>query len=102
VPSVESANRSAFHLYVVRLRTSEISKSHRQVFDHLRGAGIGVNLHYIPVHLQPYYRGLGFASGQYPESEAHGETAITLPLHPSLTEQDQGFVIKTLAEIISG
>lgn len=102
LPSVESANRSAFHLYVVRLKTRDISKSHRQVFDHLREAGIGVNLHYMPVHLQPYYRGLGFAGGQFPESEAHGKTAITLPLHTGLTEQDQGFVIRTLAEVISG
>src|SRR5450631_2724151 len=88
LPSVHDANRSAFHLYVVRLKAAAIlRKSHRQVFDELRQRGIGVNLHYIPVHLQPYYRRLGFAPGQYPQAEAYGETAITLPLYPAMTDR---------------
>lgn len=101
LPCIQPANRSAFHLYVVRLKLSEISKSHRQVFEQLREAGIGVNLHYTPVHLQLYYRDLGFAVGQYPESETHGVTAITLPLHPSLNEQNQNHIIDTLAKMLT-
>ena len=102
LPFVDSANRSAFHLYIVRLKTDAVSKTHRQVFEQFREAEIGVNLHYTPIHLQPYYQALGFTAGQYPESEAHGETAITLPLHPSLTEQDQSHVIETLGKALGG
>jgi UDP-4-amino-4,6-dideoxy-N-acetyl-beta-L-altrosamine transaminase len=101
LPCIQSANRSAFHLYVVRLNLSEILKSHRQVFEELRSAKIGVNVHYMPVHLQPYYRGLGFSVGQYPESETHGATAITLPLHPSLNEQDHNYIIDILVKTLT-
>jgi dTDP-4-amino-4,6-dideoxygalactose transaminase len=101
LPKVHGDNRSAFHLYVVRLKAAAIRrKSHRQVFDELRQRGIGVNLHYIPVHLQPYYRRLGFAPGQYPQAEAYGETAITLPLYPAMTDRQQDSVVAALKEII--
>jgi UDP-4-amino-4,6-dideoxy-N-acetyl-beta-L-altrosamine transaminase len=92
---------SGYHLYVVRLRLEAIHRSHRQVFDALRGAGIGVNLHYIPVHLQPYYRALGFAPGQFPASEAYYADAITLPLYPALTEAEQAQVVDALAAALS-
>jgi dTDP-4-amino-4,6-dideoxygalactose transaminase len=86
---------------VVRLNAAAIlRKSHRQVFDELRQRNIGVNLHYIPVHLQPYYRRLGFAPGQYPQAEAYGETAITLPLYPAMTDRQQDSVVAALKEII--
>jgi dTDP-4-amino-4,6-dideoxygalactose transaminase len=71
------------------------------VFDGLRARGIGANVHYIPVHLQPYYRALGFRAGQFPEAEAHGATAITLPLHPRLSEQDQDRVVTALGEVLA-
>jgi UDP-4-amino-4,6-dideoxy-N-acetyl-beta-L-altrosamine transaminase len=101
LPSVHGDNRSAFHLYVVRLKAAAIlRKSHRRVFDELRQRNIGVNLHYIPVHLQPYYRRLGFAAGQYPEAEAYGGEAITLPLYPALTDSQQDRVVAALEEII--
>ena len=96
LPTVQPENRSAFHLYVVRVKRNATGKAHRQVFDELRQQGIGVNLHYIPVHLQPYYRGLGFTLGQYPQAEAHGETAITLPLYAVLTDQQQDQVVDSL------
>lgn len=99
-PSVQAPNRSAFHLYVVRLKPNAATKTHREVFDALRAHGIGVNVHYMPVHLQRYYRKLGFREGQYPEAEAHGETAITLPLYPTLTEDEQNKVIQALKEIL--
>jgi UDP-4-amino-4,6-dideoxy-N-acetyl-beta-L-altrosamine transaminase len=101
LPSVHGDNRSAFHLYVVRLKADAIlRKSHRTVFDELRQRNVGVNLHYTPVHLQPYYRRLGFAPGQYPEAEAYGETAITLPLYPAMTDRQQDSVVAALKEII--
>ena len=81
---------SAFHLYVVRLKAGARRATHRQVFDDLRSKGIGVNLHYIPVHLQPYYRALGFSAGQFPEAEAHGREAITLPMYPGIDGCDAG------------
>jgi UDP-4-amino-4,6-dideoxy-N-acetyl-beta-L-altrosamine transaminase len=93
---------SGYHLYVVRLRLEALHRSHRQVFDALHGAGIGVNLHYIPVHLQPYYRALGFGPGQYPASEAYYAEAITLPLYPALTDAEQAQVVDALAAALSG
>jgi len=101
LPFIQLENSSAFHLYIVRLVNDKLTKSHRQVFEQLRGLGIGVNLHYLPVHLQPYYRGLGFEGGQFPESEMHGASAITLPLHPNLTKQEQDFIIRSVSTILS-
>lgn len=86
---------SAFHLYVVRLKTDD-ADLHRTVFEKLREQGIGVNLHYIPVHLQPYYEALGFRRGDYPEAERYYRQAITLPLFPGMSEQDQDDVIRVL------
>jgi len=101
LPAVQKENDSAFHLYVVRLQLNELSKSHRQVFEELRQNDIGVNLHYIPVHLQPYYRALGFREGQFPEAEAHGKTAITLPLYPVMSDQEQDQVVSVLTKVLS-
>jgi dTDP-4-amino-4,6-dideoxygalactose transaminase len=97
LPVVQAENRSAFHLYVIRLKLDRIRRTHRQAFDHMRSRGIAVNLHYAPVHLQPYYRDLGFAEGQQPEAEAYGASAMTLPLYPGLTDLEQQTVITTLA-----
>ena len=100
LPTVSPANLSSFHLYVIRLNSSACRKCHRDVFEALRERGIGVNLHYTPVHLQPYFRSLGFTLGQFPESEAHGREAITLPLFPDLQEHEQDSVIRSLREVL--
>ena len=100
LPTVQLVNESAFHLYVVRLKSDAATKAHRQVFEELRQRGIGVNLHYMPVHLQPYYRSLGFSSGQYPEAEAYGNEAITLPLYAALTNRQQDQVVSALKEVL--
>ena len=100
LPTVLAGNRSAFHLYVVRLQASVAKKTHRLVFDELRRRGVGVNLHYTPVHLQPYYRGLGFLPGQYPEAERYGREAITLPLYPNLTDAMQDEVVAALQQTL--
>jgi dTDP-4-amino-4,6-dideoxygalactose transaminase len=101
LPVVQPENRSAHHLYVIRLKRDTV-KTHRQVFEELQQRGVGVNLHYMPVHLQPYYCELGFKRGQYPEAEVHGESAITLPLYSALTDQQQDQVIVALKEILCG
>lgn len=96
LPMVKPGNRSAFHLYTVRLPIDAGPATHARVFDAMRAGGINVNLHYVPVHLQPYYRRLGFKPGQFPEAEAHGREAITLPLYPTLSEAAQDTVVALL------
>lgn len=91
---------SALHLYVVRLQLDRIGKSHREVFESLRNQGIGVNLHYIPVHTQPYYQRMGFKPGDYPEAERYYAEAISLPIYPAMTEEQQNQVIAALARTI--
>jgi UDP-4-amino-4,6-dideoxy-N-acetyl-beta-L-altrosamine transaminase len=91
--------RSALHLSVIRLHEPD-PQHHRRVFEGLRAAGIGVQLHYSPVHLQPYYRRLGFSEGDFPEAEAYARNAISLPLYPGLGEQDQDRVVKALSSLL--
>lgn len=100
LPTVQPENRSAFHLYVVRVKRDATAKTHRQIFEELRRRNYGVQLHYVPVHLQPYYRALGFSPGQYPQAEEHGKSAFSLPLFPALTDQEQDQVVLTLKEIL--
>jgi UDP-4-amino-4,6-dideoxy-N-acetyl-beta-L-altrosamine transaminase len=100
LPAPQAEAESAWHLYVVRLQTGRIGKSHREVFEALREAGIGVNLHYIPVHLQPYYRALGFAPGDFPEAERYYGQALTLPLYPAMSEAEQDIVIRQLQQLV--
>jgi UDP-4-amino-4,6-dideoxy-N-acetyl-beta-L-altrosamine transaminase len=89
-------SHSALHLYVIRLKLSEIAKTHREVFEALRANGIGVNLHYIPVYLQPYYEQMGFKKGHCPEAEAYYAEAISLPMYSGLTSQQQDQVAMAL------
>ena len=88
--------RSSVHLAVIRLHSREPTY-HRYVFEGLRAAGIGVQLHYSPVHLQPFYRRYGFAEGDFPEAEAYAQNAISLPLYPGLQDHEQQRVVKALA-----
>jgi UDP-4-amino-4,6-dideoxy-N-acetyl-beta-L-altrosamine transaminase len=94
-------SHSAYHLFVIRLKLDKINQSHRQVFEFMRGKGIGVNLHYIPVHTQPYYRRMGFKTGDFPESEAYYEEAISLPMYAGLTDTEQVRVVEALKESLS-
>lgn len=91
---------SGLHLYVARLKLDEIGKTHRQIFEALRAAGIGVNLHYIPVYKQPYYEKLGFSAGYCQEAERYYAEAISLPMYPGLTEEQQDRVVNTLIEAV--
>lgn len=91
---------SSMHLAVIRLLNNSPEK-HRLVFEGLRDACIGVQLHYSPVHLQPYYRRMGFAVGDFPESELYGHSAISLPIFPGLSIDDLARVSSTLTRLFS-
>ncbi len=91
---------SGLHLYVIRLKLDQIDRTHREVFEALRGQGIGVNLHYIPVHTQPYYQRMGFRAGDFPEAERYYAEAISLPMYPTMTESQQDQVVAAIAEAL--
>lgn len=95
VPYRNTANKSALHLYVIKIKPSQ----HKRVFHALREQNIGVNLHYIPVHTQPYYQKLGFAWGDFPNSEDYYKKAISLPMFPTLAVDEQSYVIKTVKKL---
>ena len=91
---------SSYHLYVIRLKLNDTSRSHRQVYEAMRAAGILVNLHYIPVYRQPYYEQMGFKSGYCPESERYYSEAISIPLYPGLSDVEQEQVVTALQQAI--
>ncbi|HDY8071038.1 TPA: UDP-4-amino-4,6-dideoxy-N-acetyl-beta-L-altrosamine transaminase [Vibrio vulnificus] len=91
---------SGLHLYVIRLRLDKLSLTHKEVFDALRGKGIGVNLHYIPVHTQPYYEKMGFREGDFPESERYYREAISLPMFHTMSTDQQDEVVRVLSEVL--
>lgn len=91
---------SGLHLYVIRLQLNAINQTHRQVFEALREQGIGVNLHYIPVHTQPYYQNMGFEPEDFPEAMQYYREAISLPMFQGLTDEQQGEVITALKKAI--
>ncbi|MEN9464027.1 MAG: hypothetical protein RL217_208 [Pseudomonadota bacterium] len=93
---------SAYHLYVIRLELGEIDKTHRQIFEELRAAGIGVNLHYIPVHTQPYYQQMGFKQGDYPQAEQYYQEAISLPMYAQMTSNQVQEVIQSIQKALTG
>jgi UDP-4-amino-4,6-dideoxy-N-acetyl-beta-L-altrosamine transaminase len=91
---------SSFHLYIIRLDLDEISVTHESVFESFRDNNIMVNLHYIPIHLQPFYQDMGFSEGDYPEAEKYYSEAISIPLHPSLSFEDQDLVVDLLRKFL--
>ena len=92
---------SGLHLYVIRLQLDKTTRSHRQVFESLRESGIGVNLHYIPVHTQPYYQRMGFKQGDFPQAENYYREAISLPMFQNLSDAQQDQVITALGKAVS-
>jgi UDP-4-amino-4,6-dideoxy-N-acetyl-beta-L-altrosamine transaminase len=91
---------SGLHLFVIRLQHERIGKSRGVVFDQLREAGIGVNLHYIPIHLQPFYRAMGFGVGDFPEAEKYYSEAISIPMFHSMSDNEQDRVVAALEELL--
>ncbi|MCD6201276.1 MAG: UDP-4-amino-4,6-dideoxy-N-acetyl-beta-L-altrosamine transaminase [Bacteroidales bacterium] len=94
-PHVETGYYHAYHLYVVQVA------NRKGLYDHLREHGIYAQIHYIPVHLQPYYQNMGWGKGDFPIAEKYYEKAISLPMYPTLTQELQQFVIDKVLEFVS-
>lgn len=101
LPVREAESRSAWHLYVVEVDEARTGISRRSVFNALRSAQIGVNVHYIPIHTQPFYAGMGFSKGDFPVAEHYYSRALSLPLFPSMTEEQQHRVAGVLRTALS-
>ena len=101
IPTQDNQSISAHHLYVIRLSLGSIKKSHRQVFEHMHAAGILVNLHYIPVYRQPYYKQFNILAENYPQAEKYYAEAMSLPMHAMLTIDQQDTVVNVLRDGIS-
>lgn len=91
---------SSWHLYIVRVDSNKVKKTKKQIFTEMKAKGICLNLHYIPVHIQPYYQNLGFKYGDFPVSEKYYEEAFTLPLYYSLTDEQQEYIVSALKEVL--
>lgn len=91
---------SGLHLYVIRLQLEKITKTHRQVFESLREQGIGVNLHYIPVHTQPFYAQMGFKPEDLPEAQNYYREAISIPMFQTMSNEQQDQVVGAIAKAL--
>ena len=96
LPQVPSHAQSAWHLFVLRLDTQK----RLPAYQALKNVGIAAQVHYLPVHLHPFYQTLGFSKGDFPNSEVHADSALSLPIYPDLTEEQQNLVISTLKEVL--
>ncbi|MFT6778638.1 MAG: UDP-4-amino-4,6-dideoxy-N-acetyl-beta-L-altrosamine transaminase [Paraglaciecola sp.] len=96
LPAFSDSSNSAWHLYMVEL----IQHDRKSVYEQLHAKGVGVNVHYIPIHLHPYYQQLGFKKGDFPIAENFYNNALTLPLFPSLSDEQQNIVIDVLHKIL--
>ena len=100
IPHQDANCYSSLHLYPILIDTKKIRKSHSQIFEELRNLGIGVNLHYIPIHLHPYYQNFGFKKGDFPNSEDYYSKAISIPLFSSMTLEEQDKVVNMLRKTL--
>jgi len=100
LPVVPADRESAWHLYVVEIDAARCAVPRARAFAGLRERGIGVNVHYIPIHLQPHYRRLGFKAGQFPNAEAYYSQALSLPLFPQMSETQMDTVVNALGEVL--
>jgi UDP-4-amino-4,6-dideoxy-N-acetyl-beta-L-altrosamine transaminase len=99
-PYQDRDSYSALHLYPIQIDLDSVDKSRQQVFDELRQDGVGVNVHYIPIHTQPHYQELGFKEGNFPNSEVYYSRAISIPLFHAMTLDQQDQVVATLKKIL--
>lgn len=98
LPYQSKDSHSSLHLFPIQLAENH---SRKWIFNQLRELGVGVNVHYIPVHTQPYYQQFGFKMGDYPNAEHYYQNAISIPLHQGLSDDEQSFVIKTLRSLLA-
>ncbi len=100
VPYQSLDSYSALHLYPIQIKQDKIKRTHHEVFQALWENDIGVNIHYIPVHTQPYYENMGFKKGDYPNAESYYENAISIPMFQGLTIEMQDEVINVLKKVL--
>lgn len=100
LPYQNTDTDSSWHLYIVRVDFNKGKKTKKQIFAEMKAKGVCLNLHYIPVHTQPYYQNLGFKNGDFPVSEKYYEEVFTLPLYYSLTDEQQEYVVSALKEVL--
>ena len=100
-PYQDEATNPSWHIYIIRVDFTKVKLSKKEIFARMKDRGIVLNLHYIPVHTQPYYQKLGFQKGDFPVSEKYYEEAITLPLYYDLTDEQQDEVIEALKEVLA-
>lgn len=100
-PYQGEATNPSWHIYIIRVDFTKVTLSKKEIFARMRDRGIALNLHYIPVHTQPYYQNLGFQKGDFPVSEKYYEEAITLPLYYDLTDEQQDKVVEALKEVLA-
>lgn len=101
IPHQASGTYSSYHLYPIRINATTSGKTQRQVYDALLRKGVAANLHYIPVHRQPYYESLGFKPGDFPEAEQFHREVISIPLYPTLLRQQQDILIRALEGVLA-
>lgn len=101
LPIQHKKSYSSYHLYPIQIQDTELGMNRRQLFDNLRAAGILVNVHYIPIHTQPYYANLGFQLGDFPNSEKYYERTMSIPIHAGLSEMEQSFIIENMQRLLS-
>jgi dTDP-4-amino-4,6-dideoxygalactose transaminase len=99
-PFQDNVCYSALHLYPIQIDLDEVGKSRKQIFDELRKSGIGVNVHYIPIHTQPYYLQFGFREGNFPNVESYYSKTISLPLFHAMTVEQQDEVCDVLKRVL--
>ncbi len=100
IPWQHPDTQSSWHLYVICLQLEHLNVGRKQIFDLLRQAGVGVHVHYIPIHTQPFYQEKGFKEGDFPASEAYYATALTLPLFAEMSVEQLDFIVDNLTKIL--
>jgi UDP-4-amino-4,6-dideoxy-N-acetyl-beta-L-altrosamine transaminase len=100
VPFQDKDSFSSLHLYPIQIDLNKVKKNREQIFNSLRENDVGVNVHYIPIHTQPFYLNFGFSKGDFPNSEAYYSRAISIPLFPTMTMEDQDKIVALLGKLL--
>ena len=98
LPKIEKENLSSHHLYAINIDTNKINKNF--FFKYMSKRGINLNVHYIPIHLHPFYKKLNFKKGDFPNSEWHYDTSISLPIYVGLKINDQKKIINIIKKFV--
>lgn len=100
-PSEKAGHESAWHLYPIRIDFDGLGAARKDLFELMSAIGINLQVHYIPVHLQPYYRGLGFKPGDFPKAERFYDEEVSLPIYPLLADEEAGAVAEALLSTLA-